>query len=474
MTYSYVLYCLEIGAKGTSMARTEARFTRQLFKASIGSDDVEGLRTGVARGGRLRSEHLAYAVIMGSHHSVRWLLSKGIRADVFEGGLSDTALGEYLDDLAEGKWNFMGLKLLLSRKGLRDSGNDGDVVKDITPLTLAAVNDHVWCAEALIAGGANVNHVDRAGQSALMTAAHQAGYRTVRCLVEHGANVNLRSDSGLTALMTACMFMSRPQPKIARHIVDFLLRKGADVNASDIDHDTALMLVLRGNVDRCSATTSGTAEMVGLVGRLIGAGADVNAVGLRGRTPLMETCRFQKVGSEMFARMLLKHGADVNAACDSGVTPLMEAAVCNTARLVGLLLRWGAHVNASDHAGKSALELVDIYNNRGMSWRCLASNVKQGRIIARTLIAGGAELRSLDISDSPYLQEAWERQAQLKLQLKHLCRERVRNHMVMLQHRKPVEAVIWKLEATDLRVGLPKELVTYLADAERFAVIMFL
>jgi ankyrin repeat protein len=55
---------------------------------------------------------------------------------------------------------------------------------------------------------------------------------------------------------------------------------------------------------------------------LIDRGADVNALGEAGETPLHEVAG---VGRIEFAKLLLDHGANINARGDSGKTPLTIA-----------------------------------------------------------------------------------------------------------------------------------------------------
>ena len=88
----------------------------------------------------------------------------------------------------------------------------------------------------------------------------------------------------------------------------------------------------------------------GLVGKLIGEGADVNAATLRGVTALMIAAM---MGKSDVVRLLATHGADVNAKAQGGKTPLMYAAVSGSEAAVRALLENGADVNAEDKYGRN-------------------------------------------------------------------------------------------------------------------------
>jgi uncharacterized protein len=75
----------------------------------------------------------------------------------------------------------------------------------------------------LLERGANVNALDRHGQTALMLAAH-AGYReVVETLIAHRANLNITAKFGLSALMLAV---------VAEHaeVARLLAKAGADLS----------------------------------------------------------------------------------------------------------------------------------------------------------------------------------------------------------------------------------------------------
>ena len=108
-----------------------------------------------------------------------------------------------------------------------------------------------------------------------------------------------------------------------------LLDAGADVNAANDFHATALLWCARdGNKARF----------------LIDHGADVNAQSKQGRTPLM-LASVHDGGSDIVALMLAK-GADVKAKDSRGDTALSLAAEVGDLRIMRLLLAKGADLES--------------------------------------------------------------------------------------------------------------------------------
>jgi uncharacterized protein len=75
----------------------------------------------------------------------------------------------------------------------------------------------------LIENGADVNALDRYGQTALMLAAHDGCREIVEILIAHGADLNITAKFGLSALMLAVL---SGQVEIAH----LLTKAGADVS----------------------------------------------------------------------------------------------------------------------------------------------------------------------------------------------------------------------------------------------------
>jgi ankyrin repeat protein len=88
---------------------------------------------------------------------------------------------------------------------------------------------------------------------------------------------------------------------------------------------------------------------------LIAKGADVNAKTIAGRTPLHRAAR---EGHKEVIELLIAKGADVNAKDNNGWTPLHYASMMGHKEIVELLIANDADVNAKDDFGDTPLDLA--------------------------------------------------------------------------------------------------------------------
>jgi ankyrin repeat protein len=151
---------------------------------------------------------------------------------------------------------------------------------------------------ALVHKGARVNAVTQDGASALIYHAHYGQQRGLQLLLDHGADVNHIDKYGWTALMYAA------QREGCERMVDALVKQGANVNACAGDGRTALMAA-------ASAGRSAT------VRTLLQHGAIVDAQDQSGQTALTYTAL---IGNEACAQMLLEKGASVTRRNAKGTT----------------------------------------------------------------------------------------------------------------------------------------------------------
>jgi len=117
-----------------------------------------------------------------------------------------------------------------------------------TPLHEAAWRGEIEIARALVASGANVNHIDSAGETALHGAAACGHAFMVKFLISAGAEINLHAEAtrGFTPLHWAAGWGNLETAKV-------LVEAGAIVSAKDAFGLTAEEIALEHNRNDISA-----------------------------------------------------------------------------------------------------------------------------------------------------------------------------------------------------------------------------
>jgi len=214
---------------------------------------------------------------------------------------------------------------------------------------------------------------ERYGDTALMKAAGKGNIEIVKMLVDNGAKVNLKNNMDETPLMRA---VEHPE------IVQYLISKGANVNAVSYDGDMAYTLavqkaelykipgyqksaeLLKKHKNNINARNKdGKTPLIAAFTKpdklkmLIKQGADVNLPDLNGRTPLMTDV--YPVQHESI-KILLEAGADPNLHSKDGETALMTH--IDNPETTELLIKYKADVNAQDKFGRTPLWYVTVFN----------------------------------------------------------------------------------------------------------------
>ena len=307
---------------------------------------------------------------LGHPEIFRLLLDKGVDVNARRSPNGRTALMEAA--CAEDTW---------SMKTLLDYNADMYVESEgFTVLTLAITNRKMKAIALLLLSEIDVNHVTRAGETALLCAQSTKDFDMTSALIEEGANINFINPRGITVLNRAIGKNRSPE------FLDKLIRKGADVNAQDANGETALFHVLKD-------TNAPSPAKIEKIRVLLQHGADVNHFNSNSSTPLMATVLFcdAKVlkvllssqvnvnAQDIFGntavhmavqhydrferaklKMLVSKGADLNIVNRESRTPLMAAFKENDNDAIKALLKFGASVNFQSSQGMRQVWQTDL------------------------------------------------------------------------------------------------------------------
>uniref|UniRef100_UPI00398E41A8 2-5A-dependent ribonuclease-like isoform X3 n=1 Tax=Pristiophorus japonicus TaxID=55135 RepID=UPI00398E41A8 len=175
-----------------------------------------------------------------------------------------------------------------------------------TALMDAVVKGHEDIVKILLGKmNADVNAVDNLGRTALIHALQKDSQAIVETLLYHEADVNSINKNQSTPLSTALT-----KSPLNIHVVEMLMKRGANLNVPDNDGKTPLIL----------AVEKKNKEVVKLL--LEGASVEINAQDKSGRTALLAAVESKNA---LLTEMLCKKGADVYCEDNRGNTPLLVA-----------------------------------------------------------------------------------------------------------------------------------------------------
>ena len=238
----------------------------------------------------------------------------------------------------------------------------------------------------------------------------------MKSFIDTGADVNATDSFGYSAFMHAAKDGNLDALKTLGH-------SNNDINQKSNLGSTALILAAEnGNLD--------------CVNYLVKSGADVNIHNRIGATALH---RSAAMGHVQCVNELLKAGADVNVTNVHKNTVLIAAAETGRVSCLKVLLKAGALINQLNNANANALQ-VQLFNTRG--------GIRSGSLL---LYAAGERLPSSTFVTIP----EWLLHRNVKLQLKHICRQAIRNHLLDLDSHHHLFGKISRLR-------LPRSLTSYL------------
>ena len=263
-------------------------------------------------------------------------------------------------------------KLLLSKgaPSLGNYQNEKSLLEAVRNFALlrAAYSNSIGEVRDVIAAGADVNSRTRRGDSALMQAIENSyGDNEVAVfLVEHGSDINATNDDGDTPLMVAAAGNNDGATKL-------LLDHKADVRVVNKKNQTALHI----------ASAALHAKIVAAI--LASGSQDVNQKDADGRTPLLLAANNESFVPDEVMESLLSKGARIDAVDGQGNTALILSAKQGNMAGVEYLLKKGAAVDQKNASGETALMLAKrIHENKQIG----NAEVVQTRVVDMLVKAG--------------------------------------------------------------------------------------
>jgi uncharacterized protein len=271
-------------------------------------------------------------------------------------------------------WAIVGRHSTVTKELLQYKAEVNAVSKSGSTALMFAARGDTESARALLDAGADPNlQIPDWGGTALIIASTMGQADIVEALLNNGADPNYRDKNSFTALHAAVRDSDYGEDAAQRAravaTVKVLLAHGADVNArlhqekptvralNELQFEGATPLALAAEVNNLEAIKA-----------LVAGGADPNIPTAMGTTPLMlaagagtDVQRARSIEEREMAvetaRYLLEHGADVNAVGEFGWTPLHAAAYQGLTDVIELFVSKGAKLEAKDKLGQTPLSI---------------------------------------------------------------------------------------------------------------------
>lgn len=251
--------------------------------------------------------------------------------------------------------------------------------EDETPLIWAVLRKNKKTTLALLEKGADIEAGDARKRTPLLLVARETGDpKFARILIDHGANIDVIDKYGDTPLSLAAWRGFKP-------LVDLLLDRGARFDAKGKMGTQLLMYAVNRKLDR-------------LFSLLAEQGADLDIQSDRGGSLLQSAANG---GSVKIVEILIEKGMDIDATDRYGWTALHHAAYRGREDVARLLLAKDCDPDLRSLSGKTPLNLAEDYKHDAVASFLKEKGVDPGTQQFPTL--KGAYLGQPDPGDKPRL-----------------------------------------------------------------------
>ena len=321
----------------------------------------------------------------GNKHALIVLLRAGADPEI-----RDADGNTWLHHAADGKCGKEMFQMIIDYGPNMNAKNNGS----LTAVLIACLRGNTEAMNVLLKAGADPNIANADGDTCLHVAVRQDRSKAVlQAITDHGADVNATNKYKRTALMIACkmgnadamdvLLNAGSDHKIAdvngatwihhaltgnckKEILQTIIKHGADVNATNKNNKTALMIAFRTrNVDAVKV--------------LLDAGANPNIADANGNTCLLNAVSLgcsKEVLQETF-----DHGSDLKAMNKDKETPLLIANRGGSLDFINILLNAGADPNIVSTEGNAFLHIAVL---DGFSSEILQAAIDHGADVNAT------------------------------------------------------------------------------------------
>lgn len=234
--------------------------------------------------------------------------------------------------------------------------------EDMTPPVSRAGGfwNHEDIARYLVEKGANLNQVDKNGDTPLHIAAYNGRKDLCAFYLDHGAKLEAKNNYGYTPFLSACDgFGGHDEDKPGTRRL--LMERGANVKAVDKEKRNAINLLFC-KYDDFPLIYNAYPDY-DFLKTLVEKGVKIDNAGKYSDTPLLTTvyASAKQAGLDKYVRDLVSLGANVNQKHKNGYTPLTMAISVENCAMVQTLLDLGANTSIKFPDGKNIIQMLEEY-----------------------------------------------------------------------------------------------------------------